>query len=385
MPVKSIKSKWQVSCTGFLIVLFSMSAEAQEKKRWLSRLVYKLVIDTTSSESRSFRVYPTIAYSPETSFEFGFSSLMLFRAKQDTLNRLSEINAFTFVTLRQQYGLWFDNAIYGDQDKWFFLGRTRIQRFPLLYYGIGPVTPGNAPAIVDANYILFRQRVLRKIVPNLFFGPEVDYQLLSKTEFKQPENHAPYPLPAGSSGTGNLGGGLALVYDNRHNVLNVRKGFFGEIAFLNYNKTFGSDFSFHSWNVDFRSFHPIRKNNVIAWQVTGNFINGQVPFNQMAQMGGDMMMRGYYQGRYRDKNLVAAQVEYRMLPFSFSRRIGGTVFASLANVSPALDQMMINKTRLAGGAGLRYLLFPKKDIFLRFDLGFTEEGPGFYIFTGEAF
>ena len=37
-------------------------------------------------------------------------------------------------------------------------------------------------------------------------------------------------------------------------------------------------------------------------------------------MGGESLMRGYYLGRYRDKNLLAGQVEYRILPFSFSKR-----------------------------------------------------------------
>ncbi len=362
-----------------------MAAEAQERKKWLSGLVYKVVMDTSSSEKRSFRVYPTIAYAPETSFEFGVSSLLLFRARQDTLNRLSEVNAFTFVTLREQYGLWFDNAIYGDKDKWFFLGRTRLQRFPLLYYGIGPGASGDSPAVIDANYLLLRQRVLRRVAPNLFFGPEFDYQLLYKTAFNQPGGKPPYELPEGSEGTGNLGGGLALVYDNRHNVLNVRKGFFGELAFLAYNPAWGADYRFSSINIDFRSYHTVRRNNVLAWQVMGSFMNGSVPFNQLAQIGGDMMMRGYYQGRYRDRNLLAAQIEYRMLPFSFSRRIGGTLFAGVAGVAPALRAFEANEARFTAGAGLRYLLFPKKDIFLRFDVGFTEEGPGFYIFTGEAF
>jgi len=30
-------------------------------------------------------------------------------------------------------------------------------------------------------------------------------------------------------------------------------------------------------------------------------------------------MRGYYLGRYRDKNLLAGQIEYRILPFGFSK------------------------------------------------------------------
>ena len=40
---------------------------------------------------------------------------------------------------------------------------------------------------------------------------------------------------------------------------------------------------------------------------------------------------------------------------------------------------------LAVGAGIRFLMFPKKDIFSRLDLAFTKEGTGLYIFIGEAF
>lgn len=360
-------------------------AFSQEKPGFLKRIIQKAVTDTTSPGKPSFRIYPTLAYSPETSFEFGFSSLLLFQAKNDTLNRLSEVQAFTFITLEAQYGIWLDNAIYGDKDKWFFLGRTRFQRFPLLYYGIGPETPGTEPALIDANYLLLRQRVLRKIIPNLFAGPEVDYQQLYNTKFNQPEGHDVYDPPTGSMGTRNLGLGAALVYDNRHNVLNVRKGLFGELSFLRYSKSIGSDYDFYGVNVDVRSSHKTNARNVLAWQLYGNFMSGDVPFNQLALMGGEMIMRGFYSGRYRDKNMLAFQTEHRWLPFKFSKRIGGTVFAAAAVVAPKINEFSWKHIRPSGGVGLRYLLFPKKDIFLRLDVGFTKEGPGFYLFTGEAF
>lgn len=369
---------------GTLLIL-ATSAVAQQKKNWVAKQLHTFFNDTTSAAEKSFRVYPTLGYSPETGVEIGASALWLFRAKHDTTNRLSEVQTFSFFTFNAQYGLWVDNAIYGDKDKWFFLGRSRIQRFPLLYYGIGHNTPDEAPAVIDANYILLRQRVLRKIRPNLFLGPEIDYQQLFSVKFNQPHEGTPHALPTGGNGTTNVGGGLALVYDNRHNVMNVRKGQFGELSFLTYHPSAGSDYNFNSINLDIRSFHPYRKNNVIAWQLYGNFLTGNVPFNQLALMGGDMMMRGYYQGRYRDKNLLSAQIEYRMLPFSFSKRWGATLFAGTAAVAPELGKFELNTTKLAAGGGLRYLLFPKKDIFLRFDLGFTREGPGFYFFTGEAF
>lgn len=357
----------------------------QEKHGWFRRFVQKTVSDTTAPGKPSFRVYPTLAYAPETSFEFGFSSLLLFQAKNDTLNRLSEVQAFTFVTLEGQYGIWLDNAIYGDKDKWFFLGRTRFQRFPLLYYGVGPETPGKEPALIDANYLLLRQRILRRVIPNLFVGPEIDYQSLYNTSFEQPEAHPVYEVPSGAEGGNNLGFGAALVYDNRHNVLNVRKGFFGELSFLRYDRSFLSAKSFSGLTLDFRGYHPTNARNVLAWQAYGNYFTGDVPFNQMALMGGEMIMRGYYYGRYRDNSMMAAQVEHRWLPFKFSRRFGGTVFASAAVVGRDPGAFKWKHIRPAGGVGIRYLLFPKKDIYLRFDVGFTREGPGFYLFTGEAF
>lgn len=369
----------------FIAFLKQEATFAQPLRKSVNWLIYHSVVDTTAPGESSFRIYPTLAYAPETSFELGFSTLYLFQAKKDTNNRLSEINAFTFVTFEQQYGIWLDNAIYGHQDKWFFLGRTRFQRFPLLYYGIGSETPSEHPAIVDANYFIFRQRILRKIRPNLFLGPEIDYQNLFNSVYEPDEEKPGLAAPLGANGSSNIGLGAALVYDNRHNVLNVRKGYFAEVGFLKYAGGLGSSYSFTGVNIDARGYHPVKNRNVLAWQVNGNFFSGDVPFNQMALMGGEVMMRGYYYGRYRDKNMLVAQAEYRMLPFSFSKRFGATLFAGTAAVAPSLGDFSLNQFRLAGGGGIRYLLFPKKDIFVRLDFGFTREGLGFYLFTGEAF
>jgi hypothetical protein len=348
-------------------------------------LLHHSAIDTTTPGQPSFRIYPTIAYAPETDLELGLSTLYLFQAKKDSTNRISELNAFTFYTLQKQYGVWLDNAIYGDKDKWFVLGRTRFQRFPLLYYGTGPDAKEHHPAIIDATYFIFRQRVLGKISPNLFLGPEIDYQSLSKTLVEHHTDDPVKEFPLGSDGSANVGLGGAMVYDNRHNVLNVRKGYFVEIGILNYSKKRGSTYNFNGINTDLRTYQPINKRDVLALHVTGNFFTGNVPFNQMALMGGETMMRGYYYGRYRDKNMIAAQAEYRMLPLSFSKRIGAVLFGGTAVVAPSIGSFQANNMKLAAGGGIRYLLFPKKDIYIRMDVGLTKEGPGFYFFTGEAF
>lgn len=331
-------------------------------------------------------IYPSLGFAPETSWEFGFSTLYVYYANRDTTNRLSEVSGFTFYTLENQYGLWFDHAFYTDRDRWFFLGRLRFQSFPLLYYGIGPDAPPDYLALVEGNYTLIRERVLREVLPSFYLGLEIDYQRLSQVNFRQVADDQALEVPPGAFGSANLGLGIGAVYDNRHNVLNVRKGLFSELAVLRYDERLGSSFSFTSVISDNRIFRPVKKNQVLAAQLYGQFtFDGTAPFNQLALMGGESLMRGYYLGRYRDDHLIAGQVEYRWLPFSFSKRLGAVAFASAGQVFSEENQFAFSEFLPAGGAGLRFLLFPKKDVYIRFDAAFTEEGNGFYFFIGESF
>lgn len=368
-----------------LLALVTLAPPSHAQIWDLSKRVFNSVFnDTVSSERPKFIAYPTIAYSPETRWEFGISALYVYYAKRDTSNRLSEINAFTFLTLESQYGLWLDHALYSDRSDWFFLGRLRLQRFPLLYYGIGPNTPSEEIAQVDANSIAIRERVLRNVSGNLYLGVELDYQQLTSVDFI-PLSNEPFPLPTGSDGSTNFGVGIGLVYDNRHNVLNVREGFFGETGFLHYDDAWGSDFSFTQFFLDARYFYSVTRNQVLAAQVVGNSISGEVPFNQLSLMGGESMMRGYYLGRYRDKTLLTTQLEYRFLPFPFSRRWGAAAFISTGGVSPSPREINLGDWKVAGGAGVRFMIFPSKDVFTRIDVAFTQEGIGYYFFIGEAF
>jgi hypothetical protein len=347
---------------------------------WVKRVYTE---DHSSPEKPKYLVYPTFAYSPETSLEIGVSALNLFYANRDTSNRLSEIQSFSFFTLNSQYGSFLEHFIYTDKDKWFLLGKLKAQRFPLLYYGIGNNAKKIDEQLIASDYIAIRERILRKISNNFFGGLNFDYQKVSKIHIEHPKENA--GLIPGIQGSKNIGLGLGLVYDTRHNALNVRDGIFAEVANLSYSPKFGSKYNFNTTSVDFRYFKSTAKNQVLATQFVGQFTSGKAPFNMMSLLGNENIMRGYYYGRYRDNNLIAAQVEYRFLPFSFSKRFGAAAFFSAGAVSSKIQNFSLNKLLPAGGVGIRYLIFPKKDIFVRLDVGFTKEGRAFYIFTGESF
>lgn len=368
----------------FLLPSLGPISAQTSSEPWFNRMLNKFTKDDRPPERPRFVAYPTLAFSPETSWEIGVAASLLFHAKNDyEHNRLSEITAFGFVTVRSQYGVWFDNAVYSDQDRWLFLGKLRVQRFPLFYWGIGPGAPKADPIIVDGNYQLFRQRVLHQIKGNWFAGLQGDLQNLGDVDFggDQPSK----PLPEGANGSLSVALGPSLVFDSRPNMLNTREGWFAEMSWLHYSHLLGSDYAFDVLSAEIRRYHQLSPNRVFAWQLYGSSVQGNAPFNMLSLLGSEMLMRGYYTGRFRDRQYYAAQAEYRWLPFHFSKRIGGAVFLSTGAVAPAIDRLSAQDLRLAGGAGLRYLIFPKKDIFVRLDAGFTREGVSFYIFTGEAF
>ncbi len=367
-----------VLCFNFFL------SQAQEDRNFFQRYWDGLTAEEAEDGSPNFLIYPTLAFSPETSWEFGFSSLYLYYANRDTSNRLSEMSAFTYYTLENQYGLWLDHANYGNKDKFMFLGRLRFQSFPLFYHGIGLNTPAEPLALVDARYLLWKEHFLRRIKGYWYGGLYTDLQNIPDPNFVD-QTDLSYELPLGYEGSFNLGLGASLVYDSRHNVLNERKGSFTELSFLRYDNAWGSDFELTSFLVESRQFYSLNQRDVLAFHLLGQFINGNAPFHMLSLMGGESMMRGYYYGRYRDRNLLALQAEYRLLPFKFAKRWGATAFLSAGQVYPSWDQLAINKVLLAGGAGLRFLIFPQKDIYTRLDFAFTEEGPGFYFFIGEAF
>ncbi|WP_370087497.1 BamA/TamA family outer membrane protein [Ekhidna sp.] len=350
----------------------------------VNRVWNSIFNDTTSIEQPKFIAYPTIAYSPETKWEFGVSAVYVYYANRDIKNRLSEITAFSFITLENQYGLWMDHALYSDQSKWFFLGRIRLQQFPLLYFGEGPDTRGEELAQIDAGSISIRERVLRKVYKSLYLGLETDFQRLSDVSLTSLTSD-PYVTPSGLQKFSNIGLGLGLVYDNRHNVLNVRDGFFGETGFLRYDDVWGSDFEFTSFFLDSRYYLPMNETQVLASQVYFSEVQGSAPFSQLSLMGGESLMRGYYLGRYRDNTLLATQTEYRFLPFPFSERWGAAAFVGVGTVSDGISKLDLRKLKVAGGTGVRFLIFRSKDIFTRFDVAFTEDGLGYYFFIGEAF
>jgi len=367
----------------------SVEAERERPDGWLARYVHTLLYGPEDPGKPQFLAYPVLAYAPETRLEMGVSGLVFFHSRNDVTNRLSEIPLYAFYTLNQQYGLTFEHAIFSDRSRRSFLGEGLVANFPLQYYGIGLDASPADRAVVYARQLVARERVLFRLGRSeLYLGLEIGISSFGAVRF-EPEDGCCVTLPRGGDGTTNVTGGLGIAYDTRHNPLNVRDGVFAELALLASRAGVLSEYTFHNVYADLRGYRPLGpdKTVVLAGQVLGQFGGGDLPFNELGLIGGDGMMRGYYRGRYRDRHLVAAQAEIRVLPLplGFTERIGLAAFLATGTVYGSWAELGQARPLVTGGGGLRILTFPASDIYTRVEVGFSEDGPGFYVYVGEAF
>jgi hemolysin activation/secretion protein len=102
----------------------------------------------------------------------------------------------------------------------------------------------------------------------------------------------------------------------------------------------------------------------------------------LASIGGPRFLRGYYRGRFRDKNMMVLQQEFRMPIY---KRLGIAAFGGIGSVSNKSKELLKNEVHYNYGIGLRILINKKENANLRVDYGITKDSHGLYIVFAEAF
>jgi hemolysin activation/secretion protein len=142
----------------------------------------------------------------------------------------------------------------------------------------------------------------------------------------------------------------------------------------------GSNFTFDQYEVDFRRYIRLKDSQVLALQSWWSFTTGNPPFQHVSLIGGSDLMRGYFEGRYRDNLAMAQQAEYR---FQVYRNFGMVVFGSAGQVADRFSGYSFNRLRYGGGIGFRYRLNPQ-GLNIRLDLAYGDQR-AFYFGLNEVF
>lgn len=177
------------------------------------------------------------------------------------------------------------------------------------------------------------------------------------------------------------GVGIELVWDRRDNLFYPTSGHYQYIKFIVYPEP--SDYIFTTFELDVRYYKKLLKNQVLATNLYLKSVSSNAPFYELPALGGQQRMRGYFEGRYRDKNYVSLQTEFRQY---FWKRLGFVAFAGIGDVGEEITDLNLKQLKYSFGGGLRYLFNKKENVNLRMDIGIGKDGnTGIYFGIEEAF
>lgn len=335
---------------------------------------------------QKFIAAPVVSYSPETNFAFGIGAKYLFKfdgSGEET--RVSNMPMTIQYTLNNQFFIYSGFELFTNQEKWVIEGNLLFQNYPRLYYGIGSKTPKSAEEQYDYYQFLIEPIFLKQMFDkHLFIGAGFRYNRIFKTKIEA-DGLIAKNRPNGFNGSTSVGAEAAALFDNRSNILNSQDGWYAEFTQGIYGKALGGTSRFNLTRLDLRHYFDVSEKNtdVLAFQLFGQFSRGNLPFSEYSFFGGAEIMRGYQEGRFVDRDLLATQVEYRK---NFKNSRWGLVgFLGAGNVYHNVNEFRFNDLKRNYGFGARFSIDKKEKLNLRFDVGFGENTNGFYLGIAEAF
>ncbi|WP_257666237.1 outer membrane protein assembly factor [Parapedobacter tibetensis] len=368
---------------------FQFVSAQEQKSLWDHKLIKRFVsTEKDSTRSAGFMVIPALGYAQETGLEFGLASVYNFYLnKADTTIRTSNITFIGTFTTERQTNLKLESDIWTTGNQYHYISELRFRNFPFNFYGLGNATSQQNEDVVLMQLARVRLEGERKLAPNYYSGLNFAFENFSFSDKERGGIFDSLP-PYGQTGGWHFLFGLSQLYDTRNINTYTTKGYYARLKYA-YSPGFGggSHFKGSMVDADLRAFFPLTGQLTLGLNVLYKTSFGpRVPFYVYRELGGDMMMRGYYTGRYRDRSLLAAQSELR---YRFHPRLGITAFASTGSTY----QNGLQHARFVPsyGGGLRYFFDLEHNSSVRLDYGFGEQRPGekrqggFYLSLSEAF
>ncbi len=350
--------------------------------------------DTASKEKGKLYVaaIPGVGYSLSTKFAVTIgANAGLYTDNADSVN-LSTFNSDPTYTTNHQIVVPFQSNIWTSGNEYNILGNWVFYKYPQLTFGLGGHSSASDAEQLEYRYVQLRETVLKKIYTNVYAG--IGYALDSRwdiTDGGLPGGRiSDFERYGGSSNTTASGYTLNVKYDGRQNPINPPEGYYASLVYRNNSPFFGSDGNWQSMILDLRSYYTLSDNsrNVLAfWSYDWFILRGTPSYLDLPASSWDEFAnqgRGYIQSRFRGRNLISFESEYR---FGITRNglFGGVVFANAQSVSdwPSNQFTVLHP---AVGCGIRFKMNKHDDTNLAIDYGFGLQGSqGVFVNLGEVF
>jgi outer membrane protein assembly factor BamA len=326
---------------------------------------------------------PIAYYTPETSLAFGVAGSYIFRlgGVGDKVTRPSSVSPVVIYTLKKQFITQLTTNLFFKNNSYHLSAEFKAEKFPNKFYGTGNDTLEQAEELFTPRRAGFRLGLLKQLSKGFYLGLQYEFRqwdIIEKEEGRLLDSG----LITGSE-EGTISGVMVQAnYDTRDHLFAPTKGNYHQVFYKWYPEFLGSTTAYTTLTLDLRRYFPVFSNHIFAARAYIQSQAGEVPFTELGRLGGPYLLRGYYEGRYRDKNLAAIEAEYR-LPLFW--RIGMVVFGGFADIGPTFSDLDFKRLKPSYGLGLRFLFDKKEKIWVRLDVAFGKGASGFYISVFEAF
>jgi hypothetical protein len=333
--------------------------------------------ESKSAKKLSVLPVPAIGYSPETKTYIGVVTLFTFNNVSDSLTRSSNASVEFNYTWNKQVIFESDWNYFFPHEEWFTRGLVHYSKYPDLYYGIGFDTPESGEVNFQSNRFIFDIDVFRNIKKEVFLGFGVNYKQFGNIDYLNDTSMFYAELKSGN----NYGLKVLFLKDSRNNILSPSDG-----DYFEFSSVFNVSSSFYTKILlDYRNYFGFGKagEHTLAGRFYHSTILGDPPFYDYPMIGGDKYVRGYYLGRFRDKNLSSVQLELRNHLFW---RIGISTFCGISMVYGQVSNIESESFKPNAGVGLRFLVDKSEGTNLRIDYAVgAQNQSGFYVSFGESF
>lgn len=318
-------------------------------------------------------------YSTDTKFGLGLVAAGLYKTdRTDSTLPISNVSLFSDISTVGFYLIGIRGNHIFPHDKFRMDYTAHFYSFPSYIWGIGYDMGNN-----DSNktkmerwQIQLKSNFLIRVANNLYMGPMFSLDFIQAKKLERPEL-----IENEDRRIANYGVGFALVADSRDVITNPHKGYYINLTQCFRPRFLGNDYAFSSTDLKMSFYKKVWKGGLIAGEFRSLFNWGNPSWAMMAMLGSSNSMRGYFEGRYRDKHKMEGQIEFRQHVW---KRNGITVWVGAGTVFDKFSAMRFSKTLPNYGIGYRWEF--KKDVNVRLDYGFGKNGQSGFIFNiNEAF
>lgn len=318
-------------------------------------------------------------YSTDTKLGLGLVAAGLYRSDpNDTLQPPSNVSLFGDVSTVGFYMLGVSGTHIFPSDRQRIDYTTYFYSFPCYYWGMGYDMGNNNDNKSEMKDWQAQMKAswLFATANDLFIGPTITFDYIHGSQIERPEL-----LNGQRATTYNIGAGFTLLYDTRDNLTAPKRGVYLSLQQLFRPRFMGNKYAFSTTNLQTSGYVPLWKGATLAADFRTLLNFGNPSWAKMALLGDSYSMRGYYEGRYRDKHKIETQIELRQ---HIWRRNGIVLWAGAGTVFPKFSEMRMSHVLPNYGLGYRWEF--KKNVNVRLDYGFGKAGQSSFIFNiNEAF